>query len=183
MPPRKVLRREVVLDHKYLHLELNSERDAAGREHTYILGTGPAIAFAVPYWPDGTVTLNRQRRFGMQKLSVEVPGGHVDEGESPLAGARRELCEETGLTARKMTKLLRCFSSIKVQQYVHLYLAEGLTQGPCDLDDDEEISYVRLPLADAIRRAKRGWIVHGPSILALYAAQEHLRTRKRAKSG
>lgn len=178
MAKRRLVRRDVVLDNKYLHLELATERDAAGAEHTYIHGTGPEIAFAVPLWDDGTVTLNRQRRFGMAKLSIEVPGGHVDAGEKPLAGARRELREETGITARKMTRLLTCFSSIKIQQRVHLYLAEGLTQGERQLDDDEEIAYVRLPLGDAIRRARRGWMAHGPSILALLAAQDHVASRR-----
>ena len=126
----------------------------------------------------GTVTLNRQRRFGMTKPSVEVPGGHVDEGESPLAGARRELREETGLRARRMTRLISCFSSIKVQQRVHLYLAEGLSAGAQELDDDEEIELVRVPLPEAVRRAARGWMVHGPSILALYAAADHVRSRR-----
>jgi len=175
---RKVLRREVVLDHPYFHLELATERDAGGRKHTYIWGTGPDIAFAVPYWPDGTVTLNRQRRFGMRDASIEVPGGHVDPGEKPLVGARRELREETGIVAKKMTRLLTCFSSIKVQQRVHLFLAENLSEGPQQLDHDEEIATFRVPLADAVRRARRGWMVHGPSILALYAAADVVRARR-----
>jgi ADP-ribose pyrophosphatase len=175
---RKVLRRKVVLDHPFFHLELATEKDAAGREHTYVWGTGPEIAFSVPLWPDGTVTLNRQRRFGMAKPSIEVPGGHVDPGESPLVGARRELREETGLVAKKMTRLLTCFSSIKVQQRVHLFVAEDLREGPQQLDHDEEIATFRLPLEVAVRRARRGWMVHGPSILALYAAQEFMRTRR-----
>jgi ADP-ribose diphosphatase len=132
----------------------------------------------VPLWDDGTVTLNRQRRFGMRARSIEVPGGHVDEGETAAQGARRELREETGIRARRLTRLLSCFSSIKVQQRVHLYLAEGLAQGAQQLDHDEEISLVRVPLATAVRRARRGWVVHGPSMLALYAAQEHVRSRR-----
>ena len=178
---RKVVRVKNVLDHPYFHLDLATERDETGGEHTYILGTGPDIAFSVPLWDDGTVTLNAQRRFGMKEPSIEVPGGHVDRGEKPLAGARRELREETGIRARRMTKLLTCFSSIKVQQRVHLYLAEGLTPGPQELDHDEEIVLVRLPFEEALSRARRGWMVHGPSILALYAAAEHVRTRDRAR--
>ena len=174
---RKLVRRKTVLDHRFLHIELATERDPAGREHTYVYGTGPEIAFVVPLWPDGTVTLNRQRRFGMKAPSIEVPGGHVDPGEEPAVGARRELREETGLTAKKLTPLLSCFSSIKIQQRIHLYLGEGLREGKQQLDDDEEIELLRVPLADAVARAKRGWMVHGPSILALYAAAERVRTR------
>lgn len=175
---RKLVRRENVFDNPYMRIDLATERDPKGRLHTYIHGTGPDIAFAVPLWDDGTVTLNSQRRFGMKAPSIEVPGGHVDAGERPLAGARRELREETGIRARRMTRLVTCFSSIKVQQRVHLYLAEGLTAGPQQLDHDEEIELVRVPLDDAVRRARRGWMVHGPSILALYAAAEHVRTRR-----
>jgi ADP-ribose pyrophosphatase len=178
MRKRRVVRRKVVLDHPFFHLELATERDPKGRDHTYVFGTGPDIAFTVPLWDDGTVTLNRQRRFGMTAPSIEVPGGHVDPGESALAGARRELREETGLRARRMTRLLTCFSSIKVQQRVHLFLGEGLTEGEQHLDHDEEIECIRLPLATALRRARRGWMAHGPSILALHAAAEHVRTRR-----
>lgn len=177
MARRKLVRRETVFDNPYMRIDLATERDERGHEHTYIHGTGPDIAFSVPLWDDGTVTLNRQRRFGMTSPSIEVPGGHVDAGEKPVAGARRELREETGLRAKRMTRLISCFSSIKVQQRVHLYLAEGLTAGEQELDDDEEIELIRVPLDDAVRRARRGWMVHGPSILALYAAAEHVRTR------
>ncbi len=173
-----LVRRKVVLDHKFFHLELATERGPSGEEHTYVWGTGPDIAFAVPYWPDGTVTLNRQRRFGMDRPSIEVPGGHVDPGETPLVGARRELREETGLAAKKLTRLLTCFSSIKVQQRVHLFIAEDLAEGAQQLDHDEEIATFRVPLVEALRRARRGWMVHGPSILALHAAAEHVRSRR-----
>lgn len=178
MGKRRVVRRKTVFDNPYMRIDLATERDAKGHEHTYIQGTGPDIAFSVPLWDDGTVTLNKQRRFGIKAPSIEVPGGHVDAGESAVAGARRELREETGIAAKRMTRLISCFSSIKVQQTVHLYLAEELTQGEQQLDHDEEIECIRVPLATAIRRARRGWMVHGPSILALYAAADFVRARQ-----
>ena len=175
---RRVVRRDVVLDHRYLRLSLDTERASDGAEHTYIHGTGPDIAYAVPLWPDGTVTLNVQRRYGMRKPSVEVPGGHVDPGETPLEGARRELREETGLAASRLTHVVTCLVSIKVQQPMHVFLAEGLKRGSRHLDADEEIECVRVPLDEAVERGIAGWIRHGPSLLALLAVAKHLTKRR-----
>ncbi|MCE9637264.1 MAG: NUDIX hydrolase [Planctomycetes bacterium] len=175
---RRTVRREVVLDHRYLKVALATERDAAGHEHTYIHGTGPHIAFVVPLWPDGTVTLNRQRRYGLRAASIETPGGHVDEGETPIAAAKRELREETGLRARRITPLFSCLSSIKIQQPLHAFLAEGLTEGRTSLDDDEEITTFRVPLDEAVRRGLAGWIQHAPSLLALLAAKDLVAARR-----
>lgn len=177
MPRRRVVRREVVLDHRYLRLSLDTERDASGREHTYIFGTGPDIAQAVPLWDDGTVTLVSQRRYGLRARSIEVPGGHVDPGESPLDGARRELREETGISARRLTPVTSYLLAIKLQQRFHVFLAEGLRPGRARPDDDEDIRLVRLPLATACRRARAGWVVHGPTVLALLAAEAAVRER------
>jgi ADP-ribose diphosphatase len=174
---RRVVRRTVALDHPALRVELATERDGKGREHTYVWGTGPELAFTVPLWKDGRITLNRQRRFGMARPSIEVPGGHVEADETPDEGARRELREETGLTAKRWTRILTCFLSAKIQQNVHVYLAEGLSRGERELDADEEIALVRVPLETAVRRARRGWIVHMPSLVALLAVHEHLRVR------
>lgn len=170
---RARVERRRAFDHRFLHVDLVTVR-RGGREHTYIHGGGPDIAFVVPVWDDGTVTLNRQVRFGLARPSIEVPGGHVDPGETPLAAARRELREETGITARRMTRLRTFIPSIKIQQSVHAFVAQGLTQGPPALEDDEEIETIRIPLDDAIRRAQRGWMVHAPSMLALFLARERL---------
>jgi ADP-ribose pyrophosphatase len=155
VPRRRVVRRDVVLDHPYLHLRLDTERDAEGREHTYIWGTGPDIVLVVPVWPDGTVTLLSQRRYGLRARSVEVPGGHVDPGESPAAAAKRELREETGLSARRVTELLTFFPAIKLQQRFHAFLATGLRAGRAEPDDDEDVRTLRLPLA-----GRRGAVAH-----------------------
>jgi ADP-ribose pyrophosphatase len=174
---RRVVRREVALEHPALHVELATERDGKGREHTYVWGTGPDLAFAVPLWKDGTVTLNRQRRFGIKRPSIEVPGGHVEEDETPEEGVRRELREETGLAAKTVTHVLTCLLSAKIQQNVHVYLAEGLSRGRRQLDADEEIDLVRVHFETALRRGLSGWILHMPSLVALLAVGEHLRTR------
>jgi ADP-ribose pyrophosphatase len=173
---RRTVRRQVVLDHPYLLLRLDTERDERGREHTYLWGTGPSIAQAVPVWDDGTVTLLSQRRHGLRVRSIEVPGGHVDPGESPAAAARRELREETGIVAARVTPLLRFFPAVKLQQPFHVFLATGLRHGAASPDDDEDLRLLRVPLARACAMALSGRVRHGPTIVALLAARERLRS-------
>ena len=167
---RRVVLSEDVLDHRYLTLRLVTERDREQREFTYVWGTGPDIAYCVPLFDDGTTMLLRQRRYGMEGPSLEVPGGHVDPGEEPLVAAGRELTEETGLVAENVTHVLTTLLSIKIQQRMHFHVATGLAQGAADLDDDEQIETVRLPLSEAVERALRGEVRHGPSVTALLLA-------------
>lgn len=172
---RRVVRKQVVLDHPYLHLRLDTERDARGREHTYLWATGPDVVVVVPVWEDGTVTLLSQRRYGLRARSIEAPGGHVEPGETPAAAARRELREETGIVASRVAKVVEFFPAIKLQQRFHVFLATGLRAGTAAPDDDEDLRTLRVPLGDAVRRSLSGWVVHGPTIAALCAAAESAR--------
>ncbi len=170
MAERRVVREESVLDHRYLTLRLVTEADDAGREFTYVWGTGPEIVYVVPLHDDGTVTLLRQRRYGIAGASLEVPGGHVDPGEAPADAARRELAEETGLRAGDVRHALTTLLSIKVQQRLHYFVARGLTEGPTARELDEEIDLLRVPLAEAVALATSGAMLHGPSVTAVLLA-------------
>lgn len=169
---RRVVRTEDVLDHRYLKLRLVTERDAARHEFTYVWGTGPDIVYCVPLFEDGTTVLLRQRRYGIDGLSLEVPGGHVDEGEDPAAAAARELAEETGLVAGRVTHVLTTLLSIKIQQRLHFHVATELTAGTAAPELDEEIEILRLPLSDALDWALRGEVLHTPSVTALLLCRD-----------
>ena len=93
-------------------------------------------------------------------------GGHLDE--TPLVSAKRELREETGLTATKWTELLRIHTSNCVTDELGIaYIAENLQQGETDFDDTEQLEIQKLPLREAIEMVMNGQITDSMSMAAL----------------
>jgi ADP-ribose pyrophosphatase len=117
---------------------------------------GSAVMMAVD--DKQRILLVRQYRLPAAQYLWELPAGKVDEGETPLQAARRELIEETGYRARKWEKLSRFYPSPGfVAERMTIYLATGLTAGAATPMDDERIEarwYTRRELADMIRRGK-----------------------------
>lgn len=117
-----------------------------------------AIAI-VPVDEEGNTWLVGQYRYPLQRYSWEVPMGGQPVGEDPESGARRELKEETGLKAAKLTEILRVDLSNCVSNEIGIaYLAEGLEVGEPDFDDTEDLQIRKVPLTEAIAMAQDGRI-------------------------
>jgi ADP-ribose pyrophosphatase len=114
---------------------------------------GSAVMMAVD--DKKRILLVRQYRLPANKYLWELPAGKVDEGETPLQAARRELIEETGYRARKWEKLSSFYPSPGfVAEKMTIYLATGLTAGTATPMDDERIEaewYKKKELAKMIR--------------------------------
>jgi 8-oxo-dGTP pyrophosphatase MutT (NUDIX family) len=117
---------------------------------------------------DNNAYLIREHRYAIEKQSLEVSSGGVEVGEDPVAAAKRELKEETGLTSEKWTDLgeLDPFTAI-IDSRDHMYLAENVVQGERDLDADELIEVVKMPFEIAVEKAMSGEITHGASVVAI----------------
>jgi ADP-ribose pyrophosphatase len=111
-------------------------------------------------------------------MMLEIPAGVLDPGESAEEGAQRELREETGLRAGKMTPLGREFfvSPGISTEWIRLFLAQDLQDAPLDPDEDEDIETERIPLAEAVRMVERGELRDAKSITGILLAARLLET-------
>ena len=93
---------------------------------------------------DGMLTLVRQRREAVRTELLELPAGTLEEGETPLACARRELQEETGLTGGTWREVTAFYTTPGFcRERMHLFFAEHLERGEASPESDEELEVVR----------------------------------------
>jgi ADP-ribose pyrophosphatase len=135
----------------------------------------PGAAAIAPVDADGNVVLVRQIRYASGGSLLEVPAGKLESGETADGCAARELREEAGLTAREWTPLGAIWTSPGFSdERIHLYLATGLTSIPQQLDPDEVLTIMRMPLREAVERALAGDIDDAKTVCALLRAWQHL---------
>ena len=122
----------------------------------------------VPLDEDGNTWLVGQDRYTLGEYSWEIPMGGAPLDETPLAAAKRELKEETGLAAARWTQLMRLHTSNSVTDEEGIvFLAEELLQGEPAFEETERLEIRRLPLDDAIDMVIRGEITDAISVAAI----------------
>lgn len=141
---------------------------------TYIVNDAPDWVIVIPDAGDDFLMV-RQWRHGSACLSTEFPGGVIDAGEDAEDAAKRELLEETGAVAGKMTFLGKMSPNPALfSNTFHVYLAEDLTfTGTQELDSDEFVDYMRIPKKEVLSKMGTGEYVHGlmASAAGLYLAR------------
>jgi ADP-ribose pyrophosphatase len=128
----------------------------------------PGAAAVVPLKDDGTVVLIRQFRHAAGGFIYEIPAGKLHPGEDPTACAARELEEEIGYRAGRFELLSSIFTAPGfTDEVIHIYKATGLTAGRQQLDRDEVLEVIELPLSEAVRLIEAGTIRDAKSIVGL----------------
>lgn len=118
---------------------------------------------------DGHVYLVGQYRYTLDAYSWEIPEGGCEEGEDLLAAARRELLEETGISAACWRRMGEAHTSNSVtDEYGVWYLATGLSHGPRSPEGTERLEVRRVRLEEALRMALAGEITDALSLLAIF---------------
>lgn len=141
-------------------------------------------AVIVPVFADNTVALVRQYRHAAGKHLLEIPAGSLETGEDPQTGAIRELEEEIGVVAENIEKIAEFYVSPGfLTEKMFVYLATGLTETAQDLEDDEIVEVVRIPLTKAIEMIQSGEIEDAKTIVGLTLAGLDWDFRSDAKLG
>ena len=137
----------------------------------------PGAAAVVPVKDDGTVVLIRQFRHAAGGFIYEIPAGKLQPGEDPLHCASRELEEEVGYRASSFELLSSIFTAPGfADEVIHVYKATGLTTGRQQLDPDEVLDIIEMPLAEAVNKIEDGTIRDAKTIVGLQAV--YLRTSR-----
>lgn len=146
----------------------------AGRETTREVVEHPGAVAVVPLLPDGRVVLVRQYRHAVGRALLEIPAGTLDRpGESAEAAAARELAEETGYRAGRLTPLASFYTAPGFcTELLTVFLATDLTPGEQATMDDEAIAVELVPLDDAPALAARGELADAKTLVGLLTARD-----------
>lgn len=140
-----------IADYRILRLREDRYRfEPTHQEANFVVCDSRDWALVIPVMPDGQVGLVRQYRHGVRQVVLEVPGGVLDEGETPETSAARELREETGFEAEKIEAVGKMMPNPALNNaHVHVLLAEGCRKvGEPQPDPFERIEVVLRPLTD-----------------------------------
>jgi ADP-ribose pyrophosphatase len=154
----QVLSSQTVYAGKVFGIRRDEVIEPTGVRGTREMITHPGSVVVLPVLPDGRVLLIQQYRYAARQYLWELVAGRIDEGETPLEAAERELREETGYRAKRFRTFLEFFPTPGfLEEKMYLLLAERLTPGQAEPEDDEKIvarPYTCKQLEQMIRNGK-----------------------------
>ena len=154
--PPEVLTSRDVYEGKIIKLRVDEIQLSRGRKTTREVVQHPGAVVIVPLDSNGELVLVRQYRHAIRRYLLELPAGGLEPGEEPLATAQRELREEVGLEAATWTSLGYFYSSPGfASEILHVFLAEGLSPGYADPDEDEDLVVVRCKASDLLEHPEQ----------------------------
>lgn len=178
--PWKTLTEKTVYENPWIAVSHREVINPSGGEGIYGVVHFKNIAIGiVPLDEAGYTWLVGQYRYTLDVYSWEIPEGGCPLGTSPLESAKRELLEETGISAMYWEHMLDFHTSNSVtDEGGMVFLAQGLSFGQSQPEETEQLQVKRLPLSEAIAMVTSGHITDSLSIMGLLRADMLLRERQ-----
>jgi nudix-type nucleoside diphosphatase (YffH/AdpP family) len=162
-----------VLRYKMARVKLSD-----GSMHLREVVEHPGAVALIPIVGD-QIVLIRQFRLPAGRVLYEIPAGTLEKGESPEECAARELIEETGYRAGKLTELFHCFLAPGYStEMIRFYLATELESGMQHLDEDEAIQVCPTPIERALEMVHSNEIEDAKTTIGILLCEQYLATRK-----
>jgi 8-oxo-dGTP pyrophosphatase MutT (NUDIX family) len=165
----KKLASKIVYDNPWITVREDRVQNPGGGENQYghVHFKNKAIAI-VPLDKDRNTWLVGQDRYTLGAYSWEVPMGGATGDETPLAAAKRELKEETGLMAATWTEIMHLYLSNSItDEEGFVFIAEDLSEGEPEFDETEVLDVRKLSLNDAVEMVNHGEITDAVSVAAI----------------
>lgn len=176
MSDRTPVGRKRIHTGRVINLDVDTVRYPDGSTGPLEIVRHPGASAVVPFLSDPSganpeVLLIKQYRHAAEGYLYEIPAGRLNQGEAPDVCARRELLEETGCSAAKLTLLTTVYTTPGfTDERIHLFLATGLIRGEARRERDEFIEVITLSLSHALEMIERGDIADAKTALGLLLA-------------
>ena len=166
---------EKVYDGKFLDVRKDVVSLPDGKTSTREWINHPGAACIIPIMPDGKLGLIKQYRYPVQSTMIELPAGKLDMGEKPEVCAIRELEEETGYLADKLTFVTKIHPAIGfANEEMWIFLAENLIESQKNTDHDEFVELMPTSIEAALHMVWDGTITDVKTIIGILWAERLL---------
>jgi ADP-ribose pyrophosphatase len=168
---------EILAQGKLLTVHCDQVRLANGHltQREYVIHPGAVLI--VPLLANGHVILERQFRYPLRQVFIELPAGKIDANDDVLHTGQRELLEETGYSANEWVRLGQIHPCIGYSnEVIYIYLARNLITGQHQRDADESLEVFTLPFVECLNMIVQGEITDGKTIAALFLAGQFLKS-------
>lgn len=152
-----------------LKRRMSLQADDDNREGVFFVLDAPEWINVIAMDEDRHIILVEQYRYGIEDPTLEIPGGMVDHGESPLQAAKRELLEETGYRSDSWSSLGTVSANPAIMtNFTHLYVAENCVfEGAENPDTHERINVHQMPVSDFLNLVMDGTVHHAIVLAAV----------------
>ena len=176
--PRELIESQNIYTGSVFSVERDRLREENGSEIVREVVRHAGGAGCLPLFDDGRVALVKQYRHPARRELLEIPAGRIEAGETPVECAAREVEQEIGFRVGRIEPLAEFYSTPGFcEERLYVYLATELEQAEQNLDHDEFVEIVYLPLTEAVAMAERGEIEDSKTIIALLLAARKVRLK------